>query len=42
MGEWLPASGDRLGDGVGYEVYLNTPMTVPKEQLETELYVPIA
>src|SRR5215208_2710494 len=25
MGEWLPASGRRLGPGVSYEVYHNTP-----------------
>jgi AraC family transcriptional regulator len=42
MGEWLPASGYRLGDGVSFEIYLNTPMTVPKHELKTELYLPIA
>ena len=30
MGEWLPASGRRIGDGVSYEVYHNTPMDTPK------------
>ena len=41
MGEWLPNSGERLGDGVSYEVYVNTPMDVPKERLTTELYLPL-
>ena len=42
IGEWLPASGYRVGPGASFEIYRNTPMTVPKEQLITELYVPIA
>jgi AraC family transcriptional regulator len=41
LGEWLPASGYRLGKGVSYEVYLNNPTTAPKEQLRTEINVPI-
>jgi AraC family transcriptional regulator len=42
MGEWLPSSGRRIGDGVAYEVYHNTPMDTPKEQLRTELRLPLA
>lgn len=42
MGQWLPASGERLGDGVTFEIYRNTPMDTPKEELRTELYVPLA
>jgi AraC family transcriptional regulator len=42
MGEWLPQSGQRMKDGVSYEIYRNTPMTVPKEKLETELYIPLS
>jgi AraC family transcriptional regulator len=42
MGEWLPASGRRIGDGVSYEVYHNTPMDTPKEQLRTEIRIPLA
>jgi AraC family transcriptional regulator len=42
MGEWLPASGRRLGPGVSYEVYRNTPMDTPKEELETEIRLPLA
>lgn len=41
LGEWLPASGHRLGAGKSYEVYRNTPMTVAEDALITELYVPI-
>jgi AraC family transcriptional regulator len=40
--EWLPGSGQRKRAGANYEIYLNTPMDTPKEQLRTELYVPIA
>lgn len=40
--EWLPKSGERLGNGVTYEVYLNTPMEVRPEELVTELYLPLS
>ena len=42
MGEWLPASGHRVGDGVCYELYRNTPGDAPAEKLVTELYVRLA
>lgn len=42
MGEWLPASGHRVGSGASFEIYRNTPMTAPKDQLVTELYISIA
>ena len=42
LGEWIPASGNRIGDGVSYEIYANTPAQVPKNELRTELYVPLA
>ena len=42
MGEWLPRSGERMADGVSYEIYRNTPATTPQEQLVTELYIPLA
>ena len=25
LGEWVPASGNRIGDGVSYEIYTNNP-----------------
>jgi AraC family transcriptional regulator len=42
LGEWLPASGNRLGAGASFELYRNTPMEVPNERLVTELYAPLA
>jgi AraC family transcriptional regulator len=42
LGEWLPSSGKRMADGPSYELYLNDPTTTPKDQLRTEIYVPIA
>ena len=40
LGEWLPSSGYRLADdGATYELYLNDPSRVPKDQLRTELRV---
>lgn len=41
MGEWLPASGHRVRDAASLEIYRNTPMTAPPEQLRTEMYIPI-
>ena len=42
MGEWLPGSGHRLGEGASYEIYLNDPCSVPKQELRTEMFIPIA
>jgi AraC family transcriptional regulator len=42
IGEWLPASGRKLGAGSSYEVYLNDPTTTPKNELQTELRVPVS
>lgn len=42
MGNWLPASGERMGEGTSFEIYVNNPMEVPKEQLITELYIPLS
>ena len=39
--EWLSANGHRMGRP-SYEVYLNNPMTTPKEALLTEIYLRIA
>jgi AraC family transcriptional regulator len=41
MGEWLPRSGERIKGSASFEVYRNTPENTPKEQLETELYIPL-
>lgn len=41
LGEWLPASGHRLGSGPSFELYLNDPTTTPKSELRTELCAPL-
>jgi len=43
MGEWLRSSGQRMPEnGLAYELYRNTPADVPKDELITELYLPLA
>jgi AraC family transcriptional regulator len=41
MGEWLPSSGHKVGDGPAFEIYVSDMRTTPKEQLRTDLYVPV-
>jgi AraC family transcriptional regulator len=41
MGEWLPSSGHRVGDGPAFEVYVNDMRTTPRDKLRTDLYVPL-
>ena len=41
MGEWLPSSGHRVGDGVAYEVYRNNPTNTKPSELLTDMYVPL-
>lgn len=40
--ELLPRSGHRRRDGASFEIYRNTPSQVPENELQTELYVPVA
>jgi AraC family transcriptional regulator len=42
MGHWLPESGERMASGVSFEIYVNNPMEVPKDQLITDLYLPLS
>jgi AraC family transcriptional regulator len=42
IGQWLPTSGERLGKGPTFEIYLNNPTDVPKDQLLTDLYIPLS
>jgi AraC family transcriptional regulator len=42
MGEWLPRSGHRVGEGPSYELYRNTPANARPDELRTDLYLPIA
>jgi AraC family transcriptional regulator len=37
----LPQEGLRAGDGPGYEIYRNTPMTAAPDKLLTDLYLPV-
>lgn len=41
-GQVVPESGQRVGDGASYEIYRNDPTEVPKQDLRTDLYVPLA
>jgi AraC family transcriptional regulator len=41
MGEWLPASGHQVADGPAFELYVSDMRTTPKEELRTDIYVPI-
>lgn len=41
MGAWIPQHDERIGAGVSFEVYRNTPMDAKPEDLVTELYVPL-
>lgn len=42
--EWLPRSGEKLklGKGMSYEIYRNTPMTAKPHELVTDVYLPLA
>ena len=40
MGEWLPSSGERVGEGPTFEVYRVMTMDKP-EALQTDLYLPL-
>jgi AraC family transcriptional regulator len=37
--EWLKQSGEKLGKGMSYEVYRNTPMNAKPDELVTDLYL---
>jgi AraC family transcriptional regulator len=39
--EWPSKSGQRVGGGMSYEVYRNTPMNAKAEDLLTDLYLPL-
>jgi AraC family transcriptional regulator len=41
-GEALAAGGHRIGTRPSYEIYTNDPSRVPKDELRTELYIPLA
>jgi AraC family transcriptional regulator len=39
--EWRQKSGEKLGKGMSYEVYRNTPMNAKPHELITDLYLPL-
>ncbi len=41
LGQWLPASGERMESGECYELHLNDPASTPPAELRTALYVPL-
>lgn len=41
MGDWLPKSGLRVGDGLPFELYRSDPRFAKEADLVTELYVPV-
>lgn len=41
MGEWLPKSGHRVGEGSSFEIYRNTPGDTAPSELRTDLYLPV-
>lgn len=38
---WVPATGQRLRDAPGFDLYLDDPRRTPPEQLRTALYLPV-
>lgn len=41
LGQWLPHSGEQLGAGDGYELYVNHPGQASEADLRTRLYLPL-
>ena len=42
LGDWFPSSGHHAAETPSYELYLNDPSRTPKDQLRTEIRVPLA
>ena len=42
FGNWLPKSGREPAEAPCYELYLNSPTDVAREDLLTEIYLPLA
>ncbi len=36
---WMPSSGEKMGAGMSYEMYRNTPMTAKPHELVTDIYI---
>ena len=41
VGEWLPASGQHVAPGPALEIYRSDMRTTPREDLRTDIYVPL-
>ena len=39
--QWLPHSGYKIADVVGFELFSENPATAPYDQLEREIHVPV-
>lgn len=39
--DWLAASGEQPANRPSFEIYRNTPETVPKQELRTDLFMPL-
>jgi AraC family transcriptional regulator len=39
MGGWLPQSGERIGNNLCFELYLNDPQSTPPAELLTDIYI---
>jgi len=37
--DWLKSSGEKLGNGMSYEIYRNTPMNAKPDELVTDVYL---
>ncbi|MEM6825893.1 MAG: GyrI-like domain-containing protein [Pseudomonadota bacterium] len=41
FGSWLPVSGREMADGPSFDLYLNSPLDTPPEELLTHICVPL-
>jgi AraC family transcriptional regulator len=39
--KWVPQNGEKMGGGLSYEVYRNTPMNAKPHELVTDVYLPL-
>ncbi|MEM1129740.1 MAG: GyrI-like domain-containing protein [Pseudomonadota bacterium] len=40
--DWLPTSGEEMGEGPAFEIYLNSPQDTAPEDLRTDIYLALA
>jgi DNA gyrase inhibitor GyrI len=39
--QWLPGSGYKIADIIGFEAFTESPASIPYAQLEREIHIPI-